>query len=142
MPIPRRRYCTLGRPNSPSHRLTIFCSPVSALAQPDVLSETAPATERQRVSPLAVLHDVLAGATEASVAAQLHISVRSLRRYAAGEIKMNWVTHTRLMRMAAELDAKRDADAEAARTRVPMPRKRERVSGSYPRVAAPAVALT
>ncbi len=115
---------------------------MSAPAQSDVLSETAHATERQRVSPVAVLRDVLAGATEASVAAQLHISVRSLRRYAAGEIKMNWVTHTRLMRMSAELEAKRDAEAEAARSRVPAPRKRERVSGNYPRVAAPAVALT
>jgi uncharacterized protein (DUF2267 family) len=106
------------------------------------MSETAPLVERQRVSRIAVLRGVLAGATEASVAAQLHISVRALRRYAAGEVKMNWVTHTRLMRMSADLEAKREADAEAVPNCVVTTRKRERVSGSYRRVASPAVALT
>lgn len=140
----QRPILPFGRRNLSRHRSTFSLQPpVPVPSSTDVLSESVPATERQRVSSLAVLHDVLASASESSVAAQLHVSVRSLRRYAAGEIKMNWVTHTRLLGMAAELESKRAAELEvAAQTRVQAPRKRERVSGSYPRVAAPAVALT
>jgi hypothetical protein len=50
---------------------------------------------------LSVLHDVLTSATEPLVAARLHVSIRTLRRYAAGELKMNWVTRMRLEAMAA-----------------------------------------
>jgi hypothetical protein len=89
-----------------------------------------------------MLHDVLASATEESVAAQLHISIRSLRRYAAGTVNMNWITRTRLERMATELEARRAAELEAARHRIRPVRKCERAPESYPRVPEPAVALT
>jgi uncharacterized protein (DUF2267 family) len=95
-----------------------------------------------RASSLDVLRDVLSRAAEDSVAAQLHISIRTLRRYATGAVKMNWVTHTRLQRMAAELEAKRAAEREAARVRARSTRKRERVSETYQPAAPPAVALT
>ncbi|MGH7619312.1 MAG: hypothetical protein ACREPM_19010 [Gemmatimonadaceae bacterium] len=57
---------------------------------------------------------------------------------------MNWVTHTRLLALAAEVETKQAAENEQAqRTRPQTPRKRERAaSGSYARVPAAAVALT
>lgn len=56
---------------------------------------------------------------------------------------MNWVTHTRLQNIAAELEAKRAADREAAkRVRARPNRKRERVGETYQPVAPSAVAMT
>jgi hypothetical protein len=116
---------------------------VSVQSPSDVASDVVSAPQPERASSLDVLHDILSTTPEASVAARLHISIRTLRRYAAGTVRMNWVTHTRLQGMAAELEAKRAAEREAAsRTRMRTPRKRERAPEAY-QVAAPStVALT
>jgi hypothetical protein len=116
---------------------------VSVHSSPDVTPEPVSAPGRQRASSIAVLQDVLAGSTEGAVAAQLHISIRTLRRYAEGSVRMNWVTHTRLQRMAAELETKRAAEHEVIQRSRPQPgRKRERTVETYPLAASPAVALT
>jgi hypothetical protein len=104
----------------------------------------ANATRRERLSSLAVLNIVLEGANEAVVAAQLHMSVGTLRRLKTGAGKMTWVTRTRLERIADELAAHRaahEAHQAAARERLATPNRRERPSGSYPRVPSPAVAV-
>ncbi len=89
-----------------------------------------------------MLRGILANTPEASVAAKLHISIRTLRRYAEGTARMNWVTCTRLERMAAELAAARVAEHDAAkRVRARSSRKRERAENYQP-VAPTAVALT
>ena len=103
------------------------------------------APTRERVSSIAVLQAVLASASEVSIAAQLHVSIRTLRRFADGSVKMNWVTHTRLEGVAAELESKQAAEREereaAQRERSRTSRKRDHASGSYTRVEPPAVAL-
>jgi AraC-like DNA-binding protein len=112
---------------------------VSSQSTSDDASETVRVAQHERVPALIVLHAVLAHADEASLAARLHVSIRTLQRLAAGTVKMNWVTLTRLHAVAAELDAMRAAEREAtARDRVRSVRRRE-TSGSYPRVAAPAL---
>jgi hypothetical protein len=119
---------------------------VSVESLPDVSSEAVPASDPQRAPSFAVLQDVLVRLGEANVAAQLRVSVGTLRRYSAGTAKMNWVTQTRLLGLADELNAKDVAELEAAqRERAQAARKRERTtsgSGSYPRVSPTAVALT
>jgi hypothetical protein len=85
---------------------------------------------RERVSSVAVLHDLLQHASEPAIAAGLHVSVRTLRRYAAGEMKMTWVTRTRLEVMIADIAARRAAEQEAAPRTRPS-RKREFASGAY-----------
>ncbi len=115
---------------------------MSAQSSNDAASGVASAPPSARASSLEVLRDVLSSAPEDSVAAQLHISIRTLRRYATGAVKMNWVTHTRLQRMAAELEAKRASEREtASRARVRSTRKRGRVAETY-QSASSAAALT
>ena len=84
---------------------------------------------RVRVPSTAVLQDILRYTSEPAVAAELRVSVRTLRRYAAGDMKMNWVTRTRLDGILAEIEARR------ARERKRSARKREFASGSYASVA-------
>jgi len=93
-----------------------------------------------------MLQAVLAVENGATVAEELHVSIRTLRRYTAGTLRMNWVTHTRLMGLVETLEAKRNAeqrDAEqrdaAEWDRASANRKRH-ASGSYARVASPVVA--
>jgi hypothetical protein len=73
---------------------------VSAQPSSDAAFGPVVSLVRDRVPSLPVLEAVLARTSEATVAAHLHVSVRTLRRYVAGEVKMNWVTRTRLQRLA------------------------------------------
>ena len=50
----------------------------------------------------AVLADVLRASDEAAVADHLRISVRTLRRYATGTMRMNWVLLARLATLAQQ----------------------------------------
>ena len=115
---------------------------MSVQSSPDVAESVPLSAPQQRVPSIVVLQTVLAAASEATVAAELHVSVRTLRRYAAGSVRLNWVTHTRLMRLAEALDAKRAVEARetAERERATAGRKRGPASGSYARVASPVVA--
>jgi hypothetical protein len=75
--------------------------------QSEIIEHADSGSAESQAPSISVLHDVLASADEASVAAELHVSVRLLRRYAEGAIRMNWVTHTRLQRLA---EGSRDQD--------------------------------
>jgi len=115
---------------------------VSAQSSIDAESGVVSAPRQVRTSSLDVLRDILVSTPEAAVAAHLHVSIRTLRRYAAGTVRMNWVTHTRLQNIASELEAKRAAEREAATRVRRVTRKRERAAETYQPVAPSAVALT
>jgi len=99
---------------------------------PELAAPRAP----ERIPSLAVLQDALSHAAEPLVAAHLRVSVRTLRRYVAGDLKMNWVTRTRLDGLVAELAAKRLAEQELARERARAARRRQLTPRGY----TPAVA--
>ena len=90
----------------------------------------------KRIASVALLQDVLRQAAEPLVAAHLHVSIRTLRRYVAGEMKMNWITRTRLDGLVTELAAKRLAEHEAAeRARTTRRRQLTPAHGYAPAVA-------
>jgi hypothetical protein len=80
--------------------------------------------------PLLSAHDTLrtalASVDEATLAAYLRVSLPTLRRYASGELNMNWVICTRLSVMPTVQAAKAELPTTSERYRASLERRRER----------------
>jgi len=108
-----------------------------------LVSLESPPVKGRKPSPQALLRNVLSLSSDTAVAAELRVSLPTLRQYEAGSLRMTWVTYTRLEILRAELIAQPVSQGEPAghRARASSSKRLERRSGSYPVVAASSVAV-
>jgi hypothetical protein len=86
-----------------------FSSPLSA--------PTTPARAPQTPLAQVVLNDALISVDERWLAAELRVSVPTLRRYASGALRMNWVMRAKLIAAVEAVHAARATrSAQAARS--------------------------